>query len=97
MTIIRINDRRDPGMPTFELTGATIETDNPDSGTVDFTVTIDSEFASRLMHTPDPVRRFNVAIDEDPVWYGVVETYRPAGARLLVTARPARSIEEGII
>jgi hypothetical protein len=98
--VIRINDRQDPQQGSQVLTGAQlVDTSDPRSRV--FSVE-QGEFAARLQGTVAG-DRFLVAIgDPDEaeegtapdVWYGVVERWQPAGSKVLVTARAARSVEE---
>ncbi len=97
--VIRINDRQDPQQGSQVLTGAQL-VDTSDARSRVFSVE-QGEFAARLQGTVAG-DRFLVAIGdpdveegvEPDVWYGVVERWQPAGSKVLVTARTARSVEE---
>lgn len=97
--MIRINDRQDPQQGSVVLSDAElVDTSDPRSRV--FSVQ-QGEFAARLQGTVagdrflvaigDPETEEGIAPD---VWYGVVERWQPAGSRVLVTARAARSVEE---
>lgn len=98
--MIRINDRADAQQGSQVLSDAQlVDTNDPKSRV--FSVG-QGEFLSRLTGTVAG-DRFLVAIgDPDEaeegtapdVWYGVVERWQPAGSKVLVTARAARSVEE---
>ncbi|WP_043737707.1 hypothetical protein [Nocardia asiatica] len=99
--MIRVNDTQDPQQGSQVLSGAQlVDTGGPLQRVFSAEK---GEFISRLTTSPNP-QRFLVAIgDPDAeegiapdVWYGVVESWRPSGSKVLVTARAARSVEESV-
>jgi hypothetical protein len=100
--VIRVNDRQDPQQGSVTIPGAQL-VDTSAPGSRVFTVPAKGEFTARLMSTAsrerflvaigDPVGEEGVAPD---VWYGVVESWQPAGSSVRVTARAARSVEESV-
>lgn len=101
--MIRVNDRQDFTQPSTPIPGAEIV---DHTGEVRrFAVPKGGQFVARLNDTPAPEKRFNIAMgdpadavegEEPPIWYGVVQSWQPAGNRIIVTCRAARSIEEGV-
>ncbi|WP_029925461.1 hypothetical protein [Nocardia otitidiscaviarum] len=101
--MIRVNDRTDFTQPSTPIPGAEIVDHTGDVRR--FTVPNDGEFVARLSAAVSPEKRFNIAIgdpadavegEEPPIWYGVVQSWQPAGNRIMVTCRAARAIEEGV-
>lgn len=98
--MIRVNDRMDPMSGLVEVPGA--ELGDPVGSNRTFTAP-QGEFTARLATAGAMADRFAVAIgDPDDVeegvapdmWFGVVQSWQPAGSRMRVTARPARNVEE---
>lgn len=99
--MIRVNDRMDPNQPSLELSGAEVV---DDSGTRRVILVEPCEFTARLANTPNPAARFNISIGDldvaegelPDIWYGVVESWQPQGSKILITCRPARTVEESV-
>lgn len=99
--MIRVNDRQDPQYGSEVLEGAEIMDDTGDRRRL---LVPQGQFTARLGQTPNPSARFNVAIGDPEapegempdVWYGVVESWQPSGSKILITCRPARTVEESV-
>lgn len=99
--MIRVNDRQDPQQGSVTIPGAQLaDTSNPGSQVFsvpqgEFTARLTSSVARDrfLVAVGDPVGEEGVAPD---VWYGVVESWRQQGSKVLVTARAARSVDESV-
>lgn len=98
--MIRVNDRLDPMTGLVEIPGA--ELGDPAGSRRVFTVA-PGEFTARLATAGAHADRFAIAIgDPDDIeegvapdmWFGIVESWRPAGSNLRVVCRPARNVDE---
>lgn len=98
--MIRVNDRMDPQAGWVDIPGAELADITGSKRT--FTVP-QGEFSARLATAGAASSRFIIMIgDPDDttegiapdVWTGVVESWQPAGSRLRVVCRPARTVQE---
>lgn len=98
--MIRVNDRMDPMKGLVDIPGA--EVAFADGAKHSITVP-QGEFSARLMTAGVTANRFSIVIGDPTdteegvapdMWFGVIESWRPAGSNVLVVARPARNVEE---
>lgn len=100
--VICVNDRDDPMMGSVEIPGAELIESGQGSRT--FTAP-PGEFTARLQAAGVAADRFRIRIGDPAdnidgvvpdIYYGVVESWQPAGSRILVRVRPARNLEEAV-
>lgn len=100
--MIRVNDRMDPMSGLVEIPGAELA-DTTTPATKRAILCPQGEFTARLSTAGAATNRFTVVIGdpddtEDGVapdmWFGMLESWAPAGSKILIVCRPARSVEE---
>lgn len=95
--MIQVNDRTDPQQGWVNVDGAA-EADAPQPDKRAFTAPSGTEFTARLSNAGATSNRFSISITDDiePTWFGVVESWQPAGSAVLVVCRPARNVQETV-